>query len=74
MIDEFKREKEMTSYCIYSNVFQELHKIPLRNTIKNSICLQHGVIFLNEELHRASLLENKEIKGKIQGLLGKGHI
>jgi hypothetical protein len=58
----------------YSNIFSSPTRVPLHCQVKNPIYLTPDAPLPNEPVYHPSLLENEEIKGKIQELLHKGNI
>jgi hypothetical protein len=58
----------------YSNIFSSPPRVPLHCQVKHPIDLTLGAFLPNGIVHHRSLLENEEIKRKIQEFLHKGHI
>jgi hypothetical protein len=58
----------------YSDIFSSPTGIPLHFQVKHPINMTPGAPLLNGPVYHLSLLENDEIKRKIQELLHKGHI
>jgi hypothetical protein len=58
----------------YSDIFSFPTEVPLHYQVKHPIDLTLGTPLPNGPFYRYSLLENEEIKRKIQELLHKGHI
>ncbi len=58
----------------YEDIFTSPAGVPLHCQVKHSIDLSPGASFPNGPIYRRSVLENNEIKRKIQELLQKGHI
>ena len=58
----------------YWDIFTSPTGVPLYYQVKHPIDLTPGALFPNGPIYRRSVLENDEIKRKIQELLQKGHI
>jgi len=58
----------------YEDIFTSLAGAPLHYQVQHSINLTPGTPLPNGLIYRCSVLENDEIKRKIQELLHKGHI
>jgi hypothetical protein len=58
----------------YSYIFSSPTGVPLQYQVKHPIDLNPSTPLPNGTVYRHSLLENEEIKQKIQELLHKGHI
>jgi hypothetical protein len=58
----------------YSLIFSSPIRVPLHFQVKHLINLTLGALLLNGPFYQCSLLENVEIKRKIQELLHKGNI
>jgi hypothetical protein len=58
----------------YSYIFSSPIGVPLHCQVKHPIDLTPGTLLPNGSVYHHSLLENEEIKRKIQELLHKGHI
>ena len=58
----------------YQNVFQEPDKVPLQFQVKYSIDLVPGSSLPNTSFYKRSIIENQEIRRKIQDFINKGHI
>ena len=58
----------------YRDIFTSPIRVPLHCQVKHPIDLTPGALLPNGPIYRCSILENDEIKRKIQDLLQKGHI
>jgi hypothetical protein len=58
----------------YSDIFSSPTGVPLHCQVKHTIDLTLSALLPNGLVYHLSLLENEEIKRKIQELLHKGHI
>ena len=58
----------------YQNIFQAPDGVPMHCQVKHSIKLVLGSLLSNTSIYRRSILENEEIRRKIQDLIDKGHI
>jgi hypothetical protein len=58
----------------YSDIFSSPTRVPLHCQVKHPIDLTPGALLPNGPVYHRSLLENEEIKRKIQELIHKGHI
>jgi hypothetical protein len=58
----------------HQDIFTSPTRVPLHYQVKHSIELTLVMSLLNGPLYRHSLLENEEMKHRIQELLQKGHI
>ena len=58
----------------YRDIFASPIGVPLHYQVKHSIDLTLGAPLPNGLIYRCSVLDNDEIKRKIQELLQKGHI
>ena len=69
------RQKQMDKVVEeYGDIFTSPTRVPLHCQVKHPIVLTPGALLLNGPIYRHSVLENNEIKRKIQEMLQKGHI